>query len=360
VTAPPFDPDTWTPPRRELLWRSPLNAYRGFGLVGRQLLLAAARAGIDVTLAVPPPRGDPLPSAFPVDGRAAACLGFSFEYHPRPDPLPVERLAVASAWEGTRVPRERVAAINARAVLLAVPCAQNRDCFRESGVRAPILVLPHGVDPARFPLLDRVRAGDEPYTFGTVGALSARKGIDVLVRAFLEEFAPREPARLILKSVDEVTVETRGDPRIHVLTGFATHDALLGLLRALDAFVLPSRAEGFGLCGLEAMATGLPTIATAWSGPADYLDPADGLPLRFRLVDAAGTKSNGVRYFGEWAEPDREHLRQLLRWLYEHREEGKRMGLLAAARVRRDWTWHRAAVKLRDALDLLARGVSPG
>jgi glycosyltransferase involved in cell wall biosynthesis len=107
------------------------------------------------------------------------------------------------------------------------------------------------------------------------------------------------------------------------------------------------------------MATGLPTIATDWSGPADYLDPADSLPLRFQLVDAAGTEANGVRYFGKWAEPDREHLRRLLRWLYEHREDGKRMGRVAAARVHRDWTWNRAAVKLRDALDLLARGISP-
>ena len=126
---------------------------------------------------------------------------------------------------------------------------------------------------------------------------------------------------------------------------------------ALDAFVLPSRAEGFGLCGLEAMASGLPTIATGWSGPADYLDPADSLALRFELVDAAATEANGVRYFGEWAEPDVDHLRSLLRWLYEHRDEAARMGRMAAARVHRDWTWDRVAARLRDDLDLLAGGV---
>src|SRR5262249_32953815 len=157
-----------------------------------------------------------------------------------------------------------------------------------------------------------------------------------------------------LKSVDALPCAPAGDPRIRVVTGFAPHEDLLTWLRALDAFVLPSRAEGFGLCGLEAMATGLPTIATAWSGPADYLDPVDSLPLRFRLVDAAATEANGVRYFGEWAEPDVEHLRALLRWLYEHRDEAARMGQMAATRVHRDWTWDHAAAQLRADLDLLA------
>jgi len=150
-----------------------------------------------------------------------------------------------------------------------------------------------------------------------------------------------------------------GDSRIRVLTGFWADDALLKLLREFDAFVLPSRAEGFGLCGLEAMATGLPTIATDWSGPADYLDPADSLPLRYRLVDAAATEANGVRYFGEWAEPDVEHLRSQLRWLYEHREDATRMGSLASARVHRDWTWDLVGDQIRDDLDLLASGISP-
>lgn len=82
--------------------------------------------------------------------------------------------------------------------------------------------------------------------------------------------------------------------------------------------------------------------------------------MAFHLTDAAVTEANGIRYVGEWAEPDIGRLRQLLRWLYDRGEEGRQMGHRAAARVHRDWTWDRAAVTLRDALDLLARGVSPG
>lgn len=360
VFRPPSSrPSTWSPPRRELLWQSPLNPYQSFGLVGRQLLLAAERAGITPILSSPPPADDPDLRHVRVSEEARGQIGFSYDYWHRPDPLPAELLVIATMREDTLVPRTRVNAINQTAALLYVPCRHNLETFRDCGVRVPVKILPYGVDPARFPHLERVRSGDEPFTFGAFGALSPRKGIDVLVRAFCDEFAPAEPVRLVLKSVDALPFVPPADPRIHVVTGFWTHDALLRLLGEMDAFVLPSRAEGFGLCALEAMATGLPTIATNWSGPADYLDPADSFPLHYRLVAAAGTEANGVRYFGQWAEPDLPHLRWLLRWLYEHRDDAARMGKLAAERVHSAWTWDRAALQLRHDLDLLASGVSP-
>jgi glycosyltransferase involved in cell wall biosynthesis len=232
-----------------------------------------------------------------------------------------------------------------------VPCKQNAECFRDCGLRIPVEILHLGVDPTRYPYMDRAHSG--PFTFGTYGDLTARKGIDVLIRAFRDEFADREPVRLLLKDTGTAPLREATDPRIEVLRGVMDHDELLGLLRQMDAFVLPSRGEGFGLCGLEAMSTGLPLIATNWSGPTEYLDPADSFPLECRLVNAAGTESKNVRYFGQWAEPDYEHLRHLMRWLYEHRDAAKAKGRLASQRVHRFWTWDRAAQKLCKDLDVM-------
>ena len=44
------------------------------------------------------------------------------------------------------------------------------------------------------------------------------------------------------------------------------------LYRAADCFVLPTRGEGFGRPLLEAMAAGVPVIATRWGGHTDFLD----------------------------------------------------------------------------------------
>ena len=349
-----FDHGTWRPGRRELIWHSMLRPNEGYGSVGRQLLLAVERQGVQVMMA--PTKNQPL-TGFerfyrPLDhwGR----LGFYYHYWVRPSVLKCERLVNYSMWESTAAPGDHVEEINRAAGLQYVPCRQNVESFRACGVRVPIKVLHHGVDGDRFPCLERPRRA--VFTFATFGDLSPRKGIDVLLRAFRDEFSPSEPARLLMKGASPAPAYGVDDPRIRLVSGFLDQPALLEFLRQADAFVLPSRGEGFGLCGLEAMATGLPLIATNWSGPAEYLDPEDGFPLDYRLVDAGGIESNHVRYFGQWAEPDYEHLRFLMRWLYEHPEEAAAKGRVAALRVRQHWTWDRVARQLCDDLDALADG----
>jgi glycosyltransferase involved in cell wall biosynthesis len=238
-----------------------------------------------------------------------------------------------------------------------VPCRQNLEAFVRSGVVVPTRVLHHGIDPAAFPLLDRPPR--ETFTFGTFGQQNERKGVDVLLRAFRDEFARDEPVRLVLNATMTGRWIEGEDPRVEVRSGFLDHAGVLDYLRELDAFVLPSRGEGFGLCGLEAMATGLPLIATNWSGPADYLDPADSYPLAYELVETGGKEFGGMRLFGRWAEPSYEHLRSLLRLVYDRREEALAKGRRASARVHANWTWERIARQLVADLDLIARGVSP-
>jgi glycosyltransferase involved in cell wall biosynthesis len=350
----PFDPETWRPGRRELIWYSELARDTSFAMVGRRLLQEAERHGLCVTMA--PSRDQPVRGFErfykPLDhwGR----LAFYYGWRRQPSALNSPRVIAYTMWETDMVPAEQVDDFNRSVSLLYVPCRQNVESHLDAGVRVPIKVLHLGVDAATFPCLERARG--EVFTFGSFGNFSARKGIDVLVRAFQDEFAPGEPVRLVLKGSAKATPYPISDRRVVLLNHFMEEEGLLEFLRSLDVMVMPSRGEGFGLCGLEAMATGLPLIATHWSGPAEYLNPADSFPLSYRLVEADGTEVNGTRYHGRWAEPSYEHLRALLRYVYEHPDEAASKGRLASERVHRHWTWDRVARQVCDDLDEIAPG----
>jgi glycosyltransferase involved in cell wall biosynthesis len=348
-----FDKSTWRNGRRELIWHSVMRSTHSFGCVARQLLLALERLGVAITMA---PCGNQAPPGFerfykPLDSLSR--MAFHYHYSYRPSEIKCPRVVTYIMWESTAVPQEQVSEINRAAKLLCVPCRQNMESYKDSGVTVPIKVLHHGVDHRQFPYLERPRR--QTYTFGSFGDFSARKGIDILIRAFQDEFLPGEAVRLVLKSTVRPPAYAVKDPRVTVFSAFLDPAGLVTFLHGLDAFILPSRGEGFGLCALEAMSTGLPVIATNWSGPAEYMNPEYSFPLSFHLVDAQGTESKNIRHFGQWAEPDYDHLRFLLRWLYEHAAEAADKGRAAAQRVREHWTWERVAAQLVQNLDELAQ-----
>lgn len=351
-----FYPGTWFQNRRELIWKSILREYEGYGTTGRQLLLAVERQGVDISF---PPTTNQQVEGFERFYKSFTGwnkIGFYHHYDLRPSTLQCERIVNLSAWETTIVPKSHVNEINKAVTLQYVPCRQNLEAFIECGVKVPLRILHHGIEPSQFPYLERPYK--EMFTFGTFGDLTPRKGIDVLLRAFMDEFRKNEPVRLIMKSMSaDYSCE---DSRVILRTGFLDDNALQEFLRQMDVFVLPSRGEGFGKCGLEAMATGLSIIATNWSGPAEYLDPEDSFPLSYKLIEARQTKISLKRkvvygdHEGQWAEPDYEHLRHLMRWVYEHPKEVLHKGKLASKRVHANWTWDRVARQMCDEFAILA------
>jgi hypothetical protein len=87
------------------------------------------------------------------------------------------------------------------------------------------------------------------------------------------------------------------------------------LYKRAQAFVLPSRGEGWGRPHLEALAMGVPVIATNWSGPTAFLTQHNGYPLSVapQLVPVPDGPFRGHL----WADPSEQHLRQLQRRVFE-------------------------------------------
>eukprot|EP00930_Biecheleria_cincta_P046008 TRINITY_DN31726_c0_g1_i1.p1 TRINITY_DN31726_c0_g1~~TRINITY_DN31726_c0_g1_i1.p1 ORF type:complete len:665 (+),score=90.75 TRINITY_DN31726_c0_g1_i1:87-2081(+) len=78
------------------------------------------------------------------------------------------------------------------------------------------------------------------------------------------------------------------------------------LYHAADAFVLPTHGEGWGLPLIEAMASGLPTIATGWGGQMDFMNEGNSWPVRYKIVN----RDDGTA--GRWAEPEPAALQQAM------------------------------------------------
>jgi glycosyltransferase involved in cell wall biosynthesis len=97
-----------------------------------------------------------------------------------------------------------------------------------------------------------------------------------------------------------------------------------GIFASVDAFVLPSRGEGWGRPHVEAMSMELPIIATEWSGPTEFMKrDNNSYPLKYTKLAPIPTGSfNGHLQ----AEPDIDDLRRLMRHVIDNPEEAKAYG----------------------------------
>lgn len=186
-----------------------------------------------------------------------------------------------------------------------------------------IHVIPEGVDVARFHAYGRRPwTPARPFRFLTVGKYEQRKSIDETLEAFAQVHANRPDLELVIKSNYFVNSEVKhadlqrkiaslGLANVTVLWGDMTADELANLYRACDTFVLPSRAEGWGLPLIEAVAAGLPVITTMYSGHTEFLNHVSNsvLPVDFVMADIDCPEyckyyPDAENVWGTWARPD--------------------------------------------------------
>ena len=184
---------------------------------------------------------------------------------------------------------------------------------------AHVIVMPEGVDTGTFfpnPI------AHEKFRFLMVGKYEGRKSVDETLGAFRQAFLPGDlSVELWLKCdyfgrperTELLRSKVQDDPRIKLISGDFDAAGIAEIYNSVDAFVFPSKAEGFGLPGLEAMACGLPIMATFYSGQTQYLNdfPDAVLPIDYTLMPLSdpdyqslyGTLYDG-QSMGHWAVPD--------------------------------------------------------
>jgi glycosyltransferase involved in cell wall biosynthesis len=258
------------------------------------------------------------------------------------------------------LPAEWVKACN-RMDEIWVPSTWGADVFRASGVRRPVRVMPLGFDPARFRPGLPARKVRGRFTFLSVFEWGERKAPEILLRAWAAAFDEDDPVLLLLRvnnfdgSVDvaaqiaALSLPDRTAP-VALLHNQQIPSAELGSLYcSADCFILASRGEGWGMPVLEAMACGLPVIATGWGGTTEFFNDQVGYPLAVRRLVLAEAKC--PYYAGHrWAEPDQDHLAELFRYVFANQEEASRRGRFAAEAALSRWTWVMAAQRIVDRL----------
>ena len=246
-----------------------------------------------------------------------------------------------------------------------VPSEFNRDGFLRSGLKKPVHVIPLGVDTDYFH--PGVAACPNPageYVFLSLFEWGERKEPWLLLKAFSEEFSAREPVRLLCKimnrdpgvklkeEIRRLRLRESGGRISYLFNLEFEHYQLGALYRSADCFVTASRGEGWDMPLMEAMACGLPAIATDWGAHHEFVHPGIAYPLAVRGTVPAVAKCPYYEGFS-WADPDPVHLRRLLREVYENQEEARRRGLAAAQEMAERWTWRNAARRIVERLDAI-------
>ena len=238
-----------------------------------------------------------------------------------------------------------------------VPSDFNKQTFEQSGVNVPIFTIPLGIDPDYFSPNIIGSKPDGVFSFLSVFEWGERKAPEILIKAFSDEFDISEDVVLICKvnnfdpsvniEMEISSLELRPvGGRIIVAKNRILKRYELGVLyRSADCFVLPTRGEGWGMPILEAMACGLPVIATKWSSQVDFMTEENSYPLEVDSLVPAVAKCPYYDGFN-WAQPSYEHLRYLMRKVYENQREAKAIGEKAAMDAHGRWTWQHAAQKI--------------
>ena len=362
----------------KLLLKVPLGAYSGWGQDGIGLTMAIQHAGINPLL-LPVEVTPPLP--VPVARQLVSPLIPPFDFllaHVAADRaiLTSAELATSQArvlwsmWEWTSFQNHPAIETIQRALhsynVIVAYDPVSAGAF--SAILPPnitLLEVQGGFDSAPWRFIER--SWRPPIRFFMAGHLTDRKNPMAALNAFgqlLEEHGPeRFAAELHFKIIDRsspfLTADSgvythayeiellhpparefieiaRKRERVFVYAGTWSKEAMNRFYACMHCLLAPSRGEGKNLVALEFLATGGAVIATNFGGHTVWLDESYAYPLRYALRPATWPIPT---VNAQEAEPDIQHLKELMWRVYSDPEEARGKGLLASSVIPSKCDW---------------------
>ena len=245
-----------------------------------------------------------------------------------------------------------------------VPCHYNVETFAGSGVlRQKLRVVPGGVDANVFhPAAPPLEPKQKDFVFLSVFGWFDHKGWDLLLTAYCTEFKPEEdvvladrdssitcitPLQLRNRSATlSILCEYRRRQSLSCESSTAVWPAVrcpVSIPAATPLSCRPAARPGDAPTW-KPWPVGLPVIGSRWSGNLEFMNDENSYLIDIEgLEDVRGNVDMQIYLGHKWARPSLEHLRYLMRHVFEHRQEARAKGTRARQDVCQKWTWGHAA-----------------
>lgn len=260
-----------------------------------------------------------------------------------------------TAWETSHLPSDWVGLCNLMDEIW-VPSTWNTSVFRNSGVSKMITCIPHVIKERTQQYQKLEQKNQDDFWFYSICQWTARKNPFCLLTAFFTEFWNTPNVYLALKTYRKNTTNEektiiKNDienikrilrlpkyPPILFYSNMMDTDELNSLHETGDCFVLPSKAEGWGIPFAEAMSFGKPTIGPRYSGNIDFMNDQNSF-----LVETHEEPVSGMtwmpHYTGTmtWGNPDVMDLRKKMRYVFENRVHAMQVGEVGRRTIREQY-----------------------
>jgi len=293
----------------------------------------------------------------------------------------LEKLIGFGVFEGTEVPYNWYKnAADKRIYQLWTPSMHTRAAFGKATLTNHLKnnsefmdktkVISHGINPKLFnPNIEPIQDFDNPndkYVFTFVGGwtqgMNDRKGLQFALKAFCEEFTPKDDVMFFVKinscyapgqnteaELDKLGLPKK-KPEIKLFTKNIPYEAMGSIYKCGDAIIQPTMAEGFNMCLAEAMACGLTAITTNYGGQMDYCFQNNSMLVGSKMIPSPGQPSCLYEQC-KWAEPSIPELRSHMRNCYENREFADKIGAKGSEFIHDNFTWAHTVAKIEKALE---------
>ena len=228
-----------------------------------------------------------------------------------------------------------------RMTAIVVPSQHTRTGLISAGtIVKPLFVIPEAyADAIRQPELPSLPNFSTPFNFLVFGQLtgnnpeSDRKNIFYTLKWLCETFKDDPEVGIVIKTnvgknskidrgmtqglLTAVVNESRrgaANPKVHLLHGDMSEEEVASLYRhpQIKALVSLTRGEGYGLPILEAAASGLPIIATGWSGHLDFLKHGKYVSVYYQLGEVHPSRIDNQIFMkgARWANASEEDFKK--------------------------------------------------